>query len=87
MSRAITVRRMDHTAAELREFAAGSRDGAQVRRLLALALTLEGGSRTQAAEQLHAAPGSWRMSCRDQASRILSRLTFTSTTSMPITGA
>jgi transposase len=51
MSRAITVTRTEHTAAELREFAAKSRDGAQVRRLLALALILEGGSRTDAAEQ------------------------------------
>lgn len=51
MSRAITVTRTEHTAAELREFAAKSRDGAQVRRVLALALILEGGSRTDAAEQ------------------------------------
>ena len=51
MSRAITITRTEHTAAELREFAASSRDGAQVRRLLALALILEGRSRTEAAEQ------------------------------------
>jgi len=51
MSRAITITRTEHTAAELREFAANSRDGAQVRRLLALALILEGRSRTEAAEQ------------------------------------
>ena len=51
MSRAITITRMEHTAAELREFAASSRDGAQVRRLLALALIVEGRSRTEAAEQ------------------------------------
>ena len=51
MSKAITITRMEHTAAELREFAASSRDGAQVRRLLALALILEGRSRTEAAEQ------------------------------------
>ncbi len=51
MSRAITITGTEHTAAELREFAASSRDGAQVRRLLALALILEGRSRTEAAEQ------------------------------------
>ena len=51
MSRAITITRTEHTAAELREFAASSRDGAQVRRLLALALIVEGRSRTEAAEQ------------------------------------
>jgi transposase len=51
MSRAITITRTEHTAAELREFAANSRDGAQVRRLLALALIVEGRSRTEAAEQ------------------------------------
>jgi transposase len=51
MSRAITITRMEHTAAELRQFAASGRDGAQVRRLLALALILEGRSRTEAAEQ------------------------------------
>ena len=51
MSRAITITRTEQTAAELREFAASSRDGAQVRRLLALALIVEGRSRTEAAEQ------------------------------------
>src|SRR4029077_20157460 len=39
-----------HTAEALREFAAKSRDGTQVRRLLAIALILEGRSRTEAAE-------------------------------------
>ncbi|MGC2459658.1 MAG: IS630 family transposase [Steroidobacteraceae bacterium] len=51
MGQAITVTRTDHTAAELREVAAKSDDGAQVRRLLAIALILEGRSRTEAAEQ------------------------------------
>src|SRR5271163_4479700 len=51
MGQAIVVTRKDHTAAELRELAAQSDDGAQVRRLLALALILEGRSRTEAAEQ------------------------------------
>jgi transposase len=51
MTRSIAITRTDHTAAELREMAAASRDANQVRRLLALALTLEGVSRTEAAEQ------------------------------------
>jgi transposase len=42
---------MDHTAAELRGLAAKSNDAAQVRRLLALALILEGQPRRAAAEQ------------------------------------
>jgi transposase len=50
MGIALTVTRVDHTASELRAFAAKSGDGAQVRRLLAIALVLEGYSRTQAAE-------------------------------------
>ena len=49
MGTAVTVTRPEHTAAELRVFAARSRDAAQVRRLLAIALVLEGGSRTDAA--------------------------------------
>jgi transposase len=51
MSRAITITRTECTAEELRAFAAKSRDGAQVRRLLALALVLEGHSRTEASER------------------------------------
>jgi transposase len=51
MSRAITITRMDHSAAALRELAGKSTDGAEVRRLLALALILEGRSRTAAAGQ------------------------------------
>jgi hypothetical protein len=50
MGTAVTVTRTEHTAAELRVFAAKSRDGAKVRRLLAIALVLEGSSRTEAAE-------------------------------------
>jgi|SRR5271165_164985 len=50
MGIALTVTRVDHTASELRAFAAKSGDGAQVRRLLAIALVLEGYSRTEAAE-------------------------------------
>jgi transposase len=51
MSRAITITRTDHSAAVLREVAGKSTDGAQVRRLLALAMVLEGRSRAEAAEQ------------------------------------
>jgi transposase len=49
MGIALTVTRVDHRASELRAFAAKSGDGAQVRRLLAIALVLEGYSRTEAA--------------------------------------
>ena len=51
MSQAIAITRTDHTAEGLRGLAAKSRDAAQVRRLLALALVLDGRSRTEAAEQ------------------------------------
>ena len=51
MGQAIIITRTKHTAAALREVAAKSDDGAQVRRLLAIALILEGRSRTEAAEQ------------------------------------
>ncbi len=47
----MAITRTDHTAAGLRSLASKSNDGAQVRRLLALALVLEGCSRTEAAEQ------------------------------------
>ena len=42
---------MDHTAAALRGFATRSRDVAQSRRLLALAMVLDGGPRLEAARQ------------------------------------
>ena len=51
MGAAVNMTRMDHTAAELRGLAAKSNDAAQVRRLLALALILEGQPRRVAAEQ------------------------------------
>ena len=51
MSAAVKITRTDHTAAGLRGLAAKSKDAAQVRRLLALALILEGQSREAAAEQ------------------------------------
>jgi transposase len=42
---------MEHGAAELRDFAARSRDAAQSRRLLAIAMVLDGSSREDAARQ------------------------------------
>jgi transposase len=51
MGKPITITRTEHSAEDLRAFASKSRDGAQVRRLLALALILEGHSRTEAAER------------------------------------
>jgi transposase len=51
MGSAVAITRMDHTSAELRGLAAKSNDAAQVRRLLALALILEGQPRRVAAEQ------------------------------------
>ena len=46
---AIEITRRDHTALELRCEAARTKDSAQARRLLALALVLDGASRAQAA--------------------------------------
>ncbi len=51
MGAAVTITRTEHTAAELRAIAGKCHDGAQVRRLLAVAMVLEGGTRTEAAEQ------------------------------------
>ena len=50
MSAAIPITRLDRTAAELRGFASKCNDGAQVRRLLAIGLVLDGRSRAEAAE-------------------------------------
>jgi len=47
---AITITRSEHTAPELRSAAARTQDAAAARRMLALALVLEGRSRTEAAE-------------------------------------
>jgi transposase len=47
---AVLVTRMDLSALELRRSAAASRDARAARRMLALALVLEGRSRTEAAE-------------------------------------
>ena len=51
MSAAIPITRLNRTASELRIFASKCRDGAQVRRLLAIALVMEGRSRAEAAGQ------------------------------------
>jgi hypothetical protein len=49
--RPLEITRIEHTAADLRAAATKSIDAAQVRRLLAIALVLDGDARTQAAEQ------------------------------------
>lgn len=49
MGAAVKITRTDYTSAELRGLSARCPDGAQVRRLLALALVLDGYSRTEAA--------------------------------------
>jgi putative transposase len=49
MGAKLTVTRTDHTAAELRRLSARCADGAQVRRMLALALVLDGYPRSEAA--------------------------------------
>jgi len=61
MGRAVQIVRDDDTAAGLRALAGSCRDGAQVRRLLALAMVLEGHPRRLAAEQ----NGMDRQSLRD----------------------
>ena len=50
MGAALEIRRTDYTSEELRALCGRCSDGAQVRRLLALALVLDGHSRTDAAE-------------------------------------
>ena len=51
MGAAVAIMRTEHTAEELRALAGRWRDGAQVRRLLAVALVLEGCGRMQAARR------------------------------------
>jgi putative transposase len=51
MGAAVTITNMDHSAAELRTRAAKSDDADQARRLLAIAMTLDGASRLDAARQ------------------------------------
>jgi transposase len=48
---AVAITREDHSIGELRREAARAKDGRAARRMLALALVLEGKSRTEAAEQ------------------------------------
>ncbi len=50
MGASLEITRMEHTSAELRAHSSRFSDGAQVRRMLALAMVLEGRSRTEAAE-------------------------------------
>ncbi len=51
MSAAVTITRADHLPAELRALAARSDDAAKTRRMLAIAMVLEGTSRLDAARQ------------------------------------
>ena len=51
MGAAVKITRLDYTAAELRGLAARNNDGAQVRRLLALAFVLDGHPREEAAQR------------------------------------
>ena len=51
MSAAVKVTRLDNTPSQLRSLAARSRDSEQTRRLLAIAMVLEGTSRLEAARQ------------------------------------
>ena len=50
MSAPLGITRTDYTSGELRALSGRCSDGAQVRRMLALALVLEGRPRTEAAE-------------------------------------
>jgi transposase len=65
MGQAVEITRTEHSAAELRALAAKIKDGAVVRRLLALALVLEGHSREAAART----NGMDRQTLRDWAHR------------------
>ena len=51
MGQAITITNLEYSAADLRRLMSQHKDGAVVRRLMALALILEGKSRTEAAQQ------------------------------------
>ena len=61
MTKAVEITRVELDAAGLRRAAAGSKDAAAARRMLALALVLEGGSRAEAASRC----GMDRQSLRD----------------------
>ena len=65
MSAGVKITRTEHSAAELRVIAGRCRDGAQVRRLLALAMVLEGCPWAEAAER----NGMDRQTLRDLAHR------------------
>ena len=65
MGKPLDITRTEHSAEDLRAFASKGRDGAQVRRLLALAFILEGASRTEAAER----SGMDRQTLRDRVHR------------------
>ena len=51
MGQAITITNLDYSAADLRRLMSKEKDGQVVRRLLALALILEGKSRSEAAQK------------------------------------
>ena len=51
MGQAITITNLDHSAADLRRLMSKQKDGAVVRRLMALSLILDGKSRSEAARQ------------------------------------
>lgn len=51
MGKALSITRTEHSADDLRAVASKCRDGAQVRRMLALAFVLDGHTRTEAADQ------------------------------------
>ncbi len=57
MGAPLEVTRLDYTAKELRGLSGRCSDGAQVRRILALAMVLEGRSRTEAAAELNGMDG------------------------------
>lgn len=65
MGKPPTITRTEHTADDLRAFASKSRDGAQVRRLLAPAFILDGHTRTEAADRA----GMDRQTLRDRVHR------------------
>jgi transposase len=65
MSTAVVVTRMEYTPAELRAAAAKSDEAAKARRLLAIAMVLEGTSRRDAARQA----GMDRQTLRDRVHR------------------
>ena len=65
MGKPLAITRTDHTAEDLRATASKTRDGAQVRRLLALASVLDGQSRKEAASQA----GMDRQTLRDRVHR------------------